>query len=533
MRVSFLSLVAAVAVGACAAEPSTLPAGAVFQSRAVRPPDRDSVALVSVRITYRGDAPPTRRKDLKALGARLAYDVDHRKVMLLTIPKARAASIDSLGWIESVEIDSAPPHEIQGAGVAGDLISWGLQRTGTRAVHLNLGNRGAGVRVGVLDTRLRCDHGDLAGRVVGGYDFVDDVPEVCPALWNALEFPAHGTQVAGIIAASENGSGVLGVAPEAAIYSLRVCDDHGLCDRAPVEAALEWALKRRLDVLNLSFAPKCDDSLATSITDLLRELHEAGTTVVASAGNATSPGCTAPPPSAYTRAPGVIGVSHWLQNDTQLESFRYGEGINLAAPSAVETADPNSGVNMSKGPGTSYAAPHVTGAIALLIRQGFRTPALLQKRLEETATDRGPAGWDDHWGWGTLNVGAAVVRAPVVTAIETPPLPITAQGNIPVSATVSWGAGPLSFTWSVSYSNPSAGQGYSVTGGTSLSVWAPAGSYAITVTATPRESVYGRVGSPQTVTIPVCTTAGPQYALGSRPERGGGRPIGPQRKAGC
>ena len=96
--------------------------------------------------------------------------------------------------------------------------SWGVKRIGAGVVHSSL--RGAGVRVAVLDTGIDYDHPDRAANYAGGFDFVNDDDD-------PFDDHHHGTHVAGTIAAQDNGSGVVGVAPDATIYALKVLGADG------------------------------------------------------------------------------------------------------------------------------------------------------------------------------------------------------------------------------------------------------------------------------------------------------------------
>ena len=546
MRVSLFGLAAAAAagafaIGACATEPTSSTSAAMAESPALssrgalqsRPAQDD---LVSAFVQYKPDAPANRRGVLRRLGARRVHDLDDLRILAAVVPKDAARQMSGIPWVEQVEIDSSPPARVSGLA-AGDLVTWGVDSIGAPAVHSGLGNEGAGARVAVLDTRFRCDHADIQGRIYGGYDFVEESSQVCPSSWNALSYPIHGTAVAGIIAGSRNGVGVLGVAPRASLYLARVCKDDGTCESADVLAALSRMVKAGAQVVNLSLNTYCGNSISATAQSILRQLHDLGVAVVNAAGNGDDDGCPAGTRvGGYAAAEGVIAVTHWLPDGSQRPGYQYGSLVDMAAPSRVETAHPTTAVNFTKHDGTSFAAPHVSGTLALLLAEGFSGPDDLARRLFETATDRGASGWDDHWGWGTLNAAKAVVRRPVISSLDGPDTPINRSGTYPIAANVSHGAPPIAIRWSVAYSSPSIARNYNVIGGLTHNLDVPEGDYSISVTATPLETVYGRTGSMRSLALTVCTSGdgGELFVLkneGNGKGKGGG--IRPSRVEGC
>jgi subtilisin len=109
------------------------------------------------------------------------------------------------------------------------------------------GNKGAGVRIAVLDTGIDYTHEDLDGNYRGGYDFVfnDDDPRDDSTR-------SHGTHVAGIIAAEDNDpdKGGIGVAPEADLYAVKVLDGGGFGSLSGIIAGIEWSVFNGMDIVN-------------------------------------------------------------------------------------------------------------------------------------------------------------------------------------------------------------------------------------------------------------------------------------------
>ena len=504
LRPLFRGFIAAAALGACAGDTLAPPTDAISANPAALAPRADSTSTsrVSLFLHYRADAPADRASRMWAAGASFVFDAEDVRVLALVAPRPALAAFERIPWVETVEVADGPPPRLMG-----ETISWAIDSTGAGVVHLMRGNRGTGVRVGLLDGRVMCNHGDLIDRVVGGTDLVQLGAKICPLAW-AADYREHGTKVAGIIAGSRNGTGIVGMAPEADLYVLRVCDDSGSCDFSRVHSALYLVEKQDLRLINMSFAI-CGgpEQVPHYVRDQIARLYQRGVVMVAAAGNGSLNGhcATGSPVSGLARLPGVFAVTHWLRDGTQNPVFQYGEGVDLAAPTNVPTAVPW-GVNNDMHPGTSFAAPHVTGAVALLLHEGFTGPDLILRRLAETATDRGPAGWDDHWGWGTINVARAAVPKPFIRSFGGTE-PITEAGQRTITADLINGAPPIAVTWSVSYSDGAAAS-YTVTGGLSHSVPISEGNYTITVHATPKETVYGRVGPASVVRLAVCASGG-------------------------
>jgi subtilisin len=124
--------------------------------------------------------------------------------------------------------------------------SWGVQHILADAAHAS-GNRGTGVKVAILDTGIDYGHEDLDGNYRGGHDFVFDDDDPFDDSFNS-----HGTHVAGIVAAEENGVGVVGVAPEVDLFAIKVLDGAGFGTQDWIIAGIDWAVRNGIEIINLS-----------------------------------------------------------------------------------------------------------------------------------------------------------------------------------------------------------------------------------------------------------------------------------------
>ena len=250
-----------------------------------------------------------------------------------------------------------------------------LKELGVLQAHML--SQGAAVRIAVIDTGVDYRHPDLRGRVVARIDFVghDD-----------SDFTAdrHGTQIAGVIAATaEGGQGLLGIAPESRLIALKACwplrenPAEATCNSFTLAQALEAAITVHADVVNLSLAGPPDPLLARLIGYGMRQ----GIIYV---------GAVAPASSGLTHAfpidvPGVLAVQS--AEDAGAHSRHL-----LAPGNGILTLVPGGHYDFASG--SSLATAEVTGIVALLLGDGRRLPAprveqILSKSSRQFATPKG------------------------------------------------------------------------------------------------------------------------------------------------
>ena len=260
----------------------------------------------------------------------------------------------------------------------------------------------AGIKVAILDTGIDYTHEDLAANYRGGYDFVfnDNDP------YDDSYF-GHGTHVAGIVAAAENGIGVIGVAPEAELLAVKVLDGGGFGTADRIIAGIEWAVLQGADIINLSIQGRHSQGLR----DACDAAYEAGVLIVAAGGNSLAGGGPVKYPAAYDS---VIAVTATDPSDLPGYFAPVGNALELAAPGVdILSTVARGGYDYLSG--TSQAAPHVTGAAALYL--AFNTEDVngdgvvnhkdVRQLLQSTATDLGDAGKDPIFGYGLANAGGA------------------------------------------------------------------------------------------------------------------------------
>jgi hypothetical protein len=486
----------------------------------------------SVFLKYGASAPADRVAAVMAMGAAFANDVRSERVIAIDVPAGRADALTRLPWVVESEVTT------KSAFLVADVLPRGVDLADAELVH-SRGNRGTGVRVAVIDGGVKCTNGDLIGRIKGGYDFILGNANYCTndgTDWRDAPFINHGSAAAQIVGAGLNGSYFLGMAPESNLYSLRVCNFEDSCSYSRIFSALIWARDHGMQVVSASIG-NCGDGIPTNVFDAMKAVNSAGIPQAWAGGNGSGgslggEGCSSSdPPSFFTQVSFTIGVSAFSSFDGLAKpGYQYGPSIDISAPTDVQYIN-QQGQSSSFG-GTSAATPHVAGALALLIRQRFSGVSLLTERLTSTARDAGPVGKDNQYGYGKLNANAAVAPIPVVTAISGPATPIKTAGTYTLTATVSNGLPPYAVKWDISYSNgvrPNVSTAY---GSASYSLQVPSGSYSISVTATPKETKWLRVGSPLIRSFPVCTGSTAAVALATK-ESSGGPQVVPNAIGGC
>ena len=394
------------------------------------------------------------------------------------VDRVRASSsVESAGPTRTAAVRATPDADAGGDAESAAVPSTGVQATGLaervadvadpgeerrwndQAVHAAEARAvqpgSPDVLVGVLDSGVDATHPDLVSQVDPAASVgcsVDGVADTDPAAWApssdaATSTREHGTHVAGIIAAADDGRGVVGVAPGVRLASVKVVDADGFIYPEYAICGYMWAAQQQMDVANASFfvdpwAAWCsaDPDQAPALDAVARAVawsqHE-GVLDVAAAGNATvgavavdlahktadslSPNDSTPQPGrdvsqGCSQLPaevdGVVTVSSAQQGGGgSIEKSRfsnYGAGVvDLTAPgAAVLSTVPGGGFAALSG--TSMAAPHVAGVAALLasVHPGA-TPAELRDLLARQAGGETPS---EYFGAGMVDAFAAVTE---------------------------------------------------------------------------------------------------------------------------
>lgn len=295
--------------------------------------------------------------------------------------------------VKSVELDT--PFSISGA-----TSIWGLdridQRTG-RDGQYAIGDEGAGVNVYVIDTGLYLSHSEFSGKVPASWTGISDGNGV-------NDCNGHGTHVAGTVAGT-----TYGVAKQAAIIPVRVVECDGSGWNSTAIAGIDWAVAHHVAgqpaVMNLSIGGFTSSSFDQAVQSAVND----GITVVASAGNDGVDACNASP----ARIPSAITVAATDLSDAQASWSNYGSCVDIQAPGvSIRSAWKTSPTAYNTMSGTSMAAPHASGAAAIMLaRDRTLSPAQVHQSMINNATT----------GVVSANKGATPNRLLFVPG--TPPVP--------------------------------------------------------------------------------------------------------------
>lgn len=228
-------------------------------------------------------------------------------------------------------------------------------------------NGGRGVVIAILDTGIDTEHPDLKHRIVDGHNFTGEGKKT-----DITDRNGHGTHVAGTIAGSQDGQGVVGVAPEASLLIGKVLNRYGSGGYAGITKAIKWATKwrgpngERVRVINMSLGgPMPNDEQYQAILDACAE----GILVVVASGNegdANEDTLEFGWPALYNECI-TVGA---CDEEKKLASFSNNSRQVDVIASGVDVLSTYPESQFAVLSGTSMATPHVAGALALIINIG-------------------------------------------------------------------------------------------------------------------------------------------------------------------
>lgn len=353
------------------------------------------------------------RERVRSVGGRVEKEFDFINAVKVSLPQKEIDNLKKVQGIKYVEPDAQVKAYAQ-------TVPWGIERVKAPQVH-NAGEKGAGMRVAILDTGIRTNHEDLT--VYGGYDTT--------GTGSYNDDNGHGTHVAGTVAALDNSVGVIGAAPSARLYAVKVLDRSGSGSYSNIISGIQWAINNGMDVINMSLG---GSSGSTALQDACNAAYNAGILLVAAAGNeGTSYGsseCIGYP----ARYSSVMAVGSITSSNIRSSFSSTGSTLEIMAPgSSIYSTTYNGGYGTMSG--TSMACPHVAG-VAALVWGADQSLSNVQLRniLNNTANDM----WNDSWRYGNGLVDAWAAYQEIDGGTTPPPDPDPETLDVGISTNYSW-----------------------------------------------------------------------------------------------
>lgn len=337
------------------------------------------------------------KKALPLINAAACVFAEEDKAMAFLARHAEVKWIEddiTLAIVSSPALSTREEVQCPGAGRPGLFkqgTPWGVMRIDAPLVWTQA--TGKGVRVGIVDTGVNMSHPDLCENIKGRFDAISETE-------GTGDDNGHGTHVAGIIAALDNGFGVVGVAPEADIYAVKSFDSKGKGLASDIIQGIEWCIDQNVHIINMSFGTT-ESSKALELA--ISRAAEEGILLVAASGNTGGQNSVLYP----ARDPHVVAVAASTQTDEIAAFSSSGPEVDITGPGA-DISSTYKGQWYKTLSGTSMACPHVTGVAALVLSAA---PDLSAKEVEKliyaTATpmDEFPR---EKQGAGLVNARAAV-----------------------------------------------------------------------------------------------------------------------------
>lgn len=301
-------------------------------------------------------------------------------------PKIRYVEEDAQVQIARKPSKLQPPQPPQ-------QITWGIARVNAPPAWNN--STGKSIKIAVLDTGISSSHPDLT--VSGGINLVGKLKN---KKWN--DDNGHGTHVSGIIAARNNSIGVVGVAPDAQLFAVKVLDAYGSGYISDVIEGIDWAVQNNMDIVSMSLGTT---TYSQAFNDTAVNAYNSGILLVAAAGNSGDGNLSTNDVLYPAKFDDVVAVSAINSNNIAPIWSADGAEIELAAPGVDIYSTWLDGSYDTKS-GTSMAAPFVSGVVALIKSKNLSfTTQEIRGALAYNAVDLGDIGRDRIYGFGLVQAG--------------------------------------------------------------------------------------------------------------------------------
>ncbi len=317
--------------------------------------------------------------------------------------------------------------------------TWGLDRIDQKLIPIDYSYTytatGAGVKVYVIDTGILATHTEFGGRVLTGYSPI--------AGGSTVDCNGHGTHVAGTI-----GGATYGVAKGVSLVPVRVLDCFGSGYISDVVSGVNWVIRQYTTGSKAVISMSLGGGLSATLDAAINSAINAGITVVVAAGNSAANACNYSPAD----VPNAITVGATDSTDALANFSNTGSCVDISAPGVsimssyiqVNNSSPNSTTATLSG--TSMATPHVSGAVALELEGGYKTPAQIQNALNSYSGTFLTPGSSTSNRMLNTNVSTANPTPPPPSGLFAPTAPRTVKVAVPKQngrLNISWTAPSL------------------------------------------------------------------------------------------
>lgn len=358
-------------------------------------PAADSDTAQRYLVAYSGEAGKQAISQLAHADVTVLDQLQMAAVDLTAAQKNQMAHQQGITSIEPNEVYSSAAQAFAPSVKAvtvkpNEQASWGYGMIDAQ-IPFNAGYTGKGVKVAVLDTGIST-HPEL--KIAGGVSVVGYTSSYA-------DDNGHGTFMAGIIGAQDNGKGLIGEAPDAQIYGVKILDSKGNGSTEDLAKGINWAIQNNMDIVNMSIAFPHN---SPAVEKMIDTADAKGILLIAAAGNKGTADAAANtieyPAKAANQVIAVTAVDDTLQRASFSAT---GPEADVAAPgvSIVSTAS-NGKYELRNG--TSVAAPFVTGMAAVL-KEAYPnlTNVQLRAAIEKSSIDLGAPGKDNLYGYGMIS----------------------------------------------------------------------------------------------------------------------------------
>jgi subtilisin family serine protease len=324
-----------------------------------------------------GVSPAAAAEQARDQGARVGFVYRHAlRGYSATLPDALLRRLRSSARVASI----VPDTPLRFTATQASPPSYGIDRVDQRALPLSgsytYGATGAGVDAYIIDTGIRLSHQDFGGRAVTGVDLIDG--------GESTDCYGHGTHVAGTV-----GGNSYGVAKGVRLVDVRIGACTNSLNTSTAIAGIDWVTGNHQPgqpaVANMSFGGGTNSTMDTAVKNMIAD----GVVAAIAAGNGNVLGqavdaCTSSPP----RVPEALTISSTNSTDNKVGYANYGTCVDMFAPGYdIVSASYQSDTGSATMGGTSMAAPHVAGAVAMYLETNrTATPAQVGSALNGNAT---------------------------------------------------------------------------------------------------------------------------------------------------